>query len=270
MKEKTKPFLKWAGSKFKIIDNVLQELPKGKKLIEPFVGSGAVFLNTNYDDYLVSDTNIDLINLYKQIQLHGREFCEYAKDLFNPQTNQQDAFYELRKEFNTTKDIERKSALFIYLNRHCFNGLFRCNSKGEFNVPFGRYKNPTFPYIEIMNFHKKSQAVEFQVSDFLDTMNQATEGCVVYCDPPYAPLTSTSNFSDYTLAGFDLNDQKALANKALELSAKGISVIISNHDTPFTRDIYQDSKLVTFDVQRFISSKASDRKKAAELIACYV
>jgi DNA adenine methylase len=269
VKEKTKPFLKWAGSKFKIIENILLELPKGNQLIEPFAGSGAVFLNAQYDNYLVADSNPDLINLYKHIKTHGQDFCEYAKELFTPETNNQEVFYEFRNEFNTTKNIERKSALFIYLNRHCFNGLFRCNSKGHFNVPFGKYSNPAFPYLDIMSFHKKSQNVEFQISDFLHTMDQATEGSVVYCDPPYAPLTETSNFSDYTLGGFNLHDQLLLAKKAQELWAKGIPVIISNHDTPFTREIYQGSKIVAFDVQRFISSKAANRKKAAELIACY-
>ena len=134
-----KPFLKWAGGKFRIIDRVLDSLPKGKRLIEPFVGSGSVFLNANFEENVLADSNADLIHLYKQIQADGKEFIEYANSLFVSSNNTEVEFYKLRDEFNTTSDIKRKSALFVYLNRHCFNGLCRYNSKGKFNVPFGRY-----------------------------------------------------------------------------------------------------------------------------------
>jgi DNA adenine methylase len=113
-----KPFLKWAGSKYKIIDKIRQSLPSGNRLIEPFVGSGAVFLNTDYPEYLVADTNADLINLYTCIKSQGFDFIDYAKQLFNRDNNQAESFYHLRQEFNQTTSLERKSALFIYLNRH--------------------------------------------------------------------------------------------------------------------------------------------------------
>lgn len=266
---KTKPFLKWAGSKFKIIERIIAELPKGNRLIEPFVGSGAVFLNTDFKEFLLADGNQDLINLFICIQKEGQNFADYAAELFIPANNEVDVFYELREEFNTTTDSRRKAALFIYLNRHCFNGLYRCNSKGIFNVPFGRYAKPAFPYEEVLNFHKKSQQAKFVCQDFLVTMDQAIEGDVVYCDPPYAPLTPTANFSDYTSTGFNQLQQEQLAEKALELSARGVSVIISNHDTPFTREIYKEANITEFDVQRFISSKASQRNKAPELVASF-
>ncbi len=265
----TRPFLKWAGGKFKIIDKILAELPSGKRLIEPFVGSGAVFLNAPFDKFLLADTNEDLINLFTFIQQEGQAFADYASALFIPENNQAEVFYELRAEFNSTADSKRKAALFIYLNRHCFNGLYRCNSKGGFNVPFGRYTKPAFPYAEVMHFHAKSQNAEFMHQDFIATMDMANSGDVVYCDPPYAPLSSTANFSDYTAAGFSQEQQQQLADKAQELSQRGVSVIISNHDTPFTREIYQKARITEFDVQRFISSKANQRNKAPELVACF-
>jgi DNA adenine methylase len=264
-----KPFLKWAGSKYKIIDRITQSLPDGNRLIEPFVGSGAVFLNTNYPEYLVADTNSDLINLYSCIKVQGLDFIEYAKQLFVRDNNHKESFSNFRAEFNQTQDIERKSAIFIYLNRHCFNGLCRYNSTGKFNVPFGRYTNPTFPETEIINFWRKSQSVEFKLANFVETIEQARFGDIVYCDPPYAPLDQTSNFTSYTKNEFNLDSQTELAELALKLMDKGISVVISNHDTEFTRSIYSSAQLNYFDVQRFISSKASNRIKAPELIAIF-
>ena len=264
-----KPFLKWAGGKYKIIDRILDALPKGDQLVEPFAGSGAVFLNAEFDEYLIADINADLINLYKKIQTEGNEFITYAAAFFLPENNTEVAYYKFREEFNNCTEITRKSALFIYLNRHCFNGLCRYNSKGGFNVPFGRYTKPVFPEKEILNFYVKSQRAVFEIADFKVTMNKASKGCVVYCDPPYAPLTATSNFSDYTSSGFDFTDQQALADSAKALNSRGISVVISNHNTEFTRSIYTDAKIRSFDVQRFISSDAKNRNKAAELMAFY-
>lgn len=263
----TKPFLKWAGSKLKIIDRILTQLPDGQRLIEPFVGSGAVFLNATFDSYLLADTNPDLINLFSIIQQEGKDFADYAAALFTAENNRPEVFYQLRAEFNATTDSRRKSALFIYLNRHCFNGLYRCNSSGSFNVPFGRYAKPAFPYAEVLQFHQKSRQAEFKHQDFMHTMDMARPGDVVYCDPPYVPLSPTASFSDYTGAGFGQQQQRQLANKAAELSRRGVSVIISNHSTPFTREIYQAAKITEFDVQRFISSKTGQRNKAPELVA---
>ena len=265
----SRPFLKWAGSKYRVLNTILATLPKGKRLIEPFVGSGAVFLNATFEHNLLADTNQDLINLFLLIQKNGEEFIDFAASYFIDKNNKEDIFYAYRNEFNSTESLETKSALFIYLNRHCFNGLYRCNSKGLFNVPFGRYKQPKFPYEELINFYKSSKNASFKHQDFLITMDLATEGDVVYCDPPYVPLSPTASFSDYTAAGFSQVQQEALALKALELKQKGIKVIISNHDTPFTREIYKAAQITSFDVQRFIAAKASKRVKAPELVASF-
>lgn len=264
-----KPFLKWAGGKYKIIGHIAAHLPTRACLIEPFVGSGAVFLNTDFDAYVLADTNADLINLYKKVQADGRAFARYASSLFVPENNEEEAYYARRAEFNETQDADRKAALFVYLNRHCFNGLCRYNAQGKFNVPFGRYTKPTFPTAEVLNFHEKSKRATFHVADFRETMEKASASCVVYCDPPYAPLTPTANFSSYTEKGFGQKDQEDLAKLAAALKAKDIPVVISNHDTRFTREIYARAKITSFDVQRFISSDGKNRDKAAEILAVY-
>ena len=265
-----KPFLKWAGGKFRIVDRIRAALPTGRRLVEPFAGSGAVFLNTDYEEYLIADSNADLINVFRQAKTGGAEFARRAKSLFVPENNQKDAFYRLRADFNNTSDLEYKAAVFIYLNRHCFNGLCRYNSKGIFNVPFGRYNRPTFPEAELANFSLKSQRCEFMVSDFRTTMKSAQRGDVIYCDPPYVPLTATANFTDYTAGGFGAIDQQELADLANELNSRGVPVVISNHDTKFTRLAYSSASIEAFDVQRFISRDASNRSKAAELLAVFV
>ena len=268
-----KPFLKWAGGKYKIVDRILLALPPAKKLVEPFVGSGAVFLNTDYDNFLLADTNPDLIHLYREVQKSGDNFIDEAARLFAPKNNTEAAFYQLRDEFNQCTNIRRRAALFVYLNRHCFNGLCRYNAKGKFNVPFGRYSKPAFPTAEVQNFHLRAQKAEFILSDFRSTMQSvlatSAGSAVVYCDPPYVPLTQTANFSDYTKEGFGPQDQKDLANQARQLCAQGIAVVISNHDTEFTQDIYAGAAISRFEVQRFISSKVKNRLKAAELLAVF-
>jgi len=262
-------FLKWAGNKYRIIERIKAVLPAGTRLIEPFVGSGAAFLNTDYSSYLLADTNRDLIQLFMHLQAEGQQFIDYCRDFFNPAYNSQEAYNGLRIVFNNTSDTRLKSALFIYLNRHCFNGLCRYNSSNEFNTPFGRHKKAYFPEQEMQNFSQKAQRATFICADFVTTMQQAQPGDVIYCDPPFVPLSATANFTSYSADGFNESQQIALAKMAEELMAKGIPVVISNHNTEFTQNIYALAKLDTFEVQRFISSKGNKREKAAELLAIY-
>ena len=156
-----KPFLKWAGGKTKLCGKINKELPHGDRLIEPFVGSGAVFMNTNYENYLLADVNNDIITMYKYLQTEGQLFIDYCRTFFIQANNTQSVFLTNRLEFNTTTDTRLKSALFLYLNRHCFNGLCRYNKKGGFNVPFGKYDKPYFPEAEMKAFHAKSKIATF-------------------------------------------------------------------------------------------------------------
>ena len=264
-----KPFLKWAGGKTRIVGRIKEVLPEGKRLIEPFVGSGAVFLNTEFNNYLLTDANPDLINLFRHLKEEGSEFIEYSRIYFSPEYNAPETFYTLRELFNTTTDTRVKAALFIYLNRHCFNGLCRYNSKGAFNVPFGKYKKPPFPEREMLAFHEKAKQAIFEVADFRETMSKASRGDVVYCDPPYVPLTATANFTDYAMGGFSMNDQQDLADMARKLQSRGIPVIISNHNTEWIQQAYIPARMFKFDVQRFISANSANRCKASEVLAVF-
>lgn len=267
----TKPFLKWPGGKFKLLDRIRNRLDSGNRLVEPFVGSGAVFLNADFKKYLLADTNPDLINLYLQVQENDTDFVKYCQSFFTSENNCEERYYYFRTQFNTTRDIRYKSALFLYLNRHCYNGLCRYNSKHEFNTPFGRYKKPYFPTKELDAFHKAARTAQFIHNSFVDTMKKARKGDVVYCDPPYVPLSKTAYFTDYFSGGFAWKEQIELAEWAGKLARKGIPVIISNHNTDNTRALYKDAGATTelFMVRRTISCNTSNRGKVEELLAVF-
>ena len=266
---KHRPFLKWAGNKYQILEYIMAMLPSGRRLIEPFVGSGAVFLNSDYESYLLADSNKDLINLFQTLQREGESFIDYCRSFFTAETNRDGRYYELREEFNSTKDSRLKAALFIYLNRHAYNGLCRYNSKGGFNTPFGRYAKPRFPEQEMRRFVNRAGRATFKVMDFRETMRSARRGDVLYCDPPYVPLSATSNFTSYSSGGFGREDQVALAELAKDLSIRGVPVLISNHATEFTLNAYKSAKIEQLDVQRFISCDGDNRGTAREVLALF-
>ncbi|HEY9744918.1 MAG TPA: Dam family site-specific DNA-(adenine-N6)-methyltransferase [Oculatellaceae cyanobacterium] len=264
-----KPFLKWAGNKYGIIERIKAVLPSGNRLLEPFAGSSAVFLNTSFEQAVLNDINSDLINLYRYLKRDGEKFIGYCSTFFVPETNNAETYYQLRKIFNTTGDERLRAALFLYFNRHGYNGLCRYNTKGEFNVPFGKYAKPYFPEKEMHAFHRKIQIAELLNQDFLSVMESAQPGDVVYCDPPYVPLTETSNFTAYSSGGFGHKEQQQLADMAKHLSRRGVHVVISNHDTVFTQTAYESARIVSFKVRRFISCKGDARGEANEMLALF-
>ena len=264
-----KPFLKWAGGKYQIIDRIKKVLPEGNRLIEPFVGAGAVFLNTDYSRYLLADNNGDLINLFKCLKRERQDFIDYCSEFFVQKHNTEKAFLKSRDVFNNTEDMRLKAALFLYLNKHGFNGLVRYNSSGKYNVSFGRYKKPYFPKEEMLYFAKRLYKASIRHADFMFTMNQAKPGDVVYCDPPYVPLSQTANFTSYSAGGFGLQEQQSLVVMAKKLAKRGITVIISNHDTEFVHKAYKGAEISRFDVQRFISCHGHNRGKVKEILAVF-
>jgi len=271
MIKKHRAFLKWAGGKYALSDVINKTLPNGERLIEPFVGAGSVFLNSEYEHYLLNDINQDLINLYKIVQRKPAKFIIDAKKLFSPENNNADSYYQFRKEFNQTTDKYIRSLLFLYMNRHGYNGLCRYNKSGGYNVPFGKYKKPYFPEAELEFFAEKAQKATFVCEGYRQTFARAEKNDVIYCDPPYVPLSKTASFTSYSGNGFGLDEQADLANAAEEiLIEKGISVLLSNHDTIWTRKIYEHAtKITSIKVSRTISQKGSTRKKVAELLALY-
>lgn len=266
---KKRPFLKWAGNKYRSLKIILTSLPSAKRLIEPFVGSGTVFVNSNYDQYLLADQNQDLINLFTYVQQEGEEFINYCDQYFGGDFNNAHNYYQLRLLFNSSTDQRLRAALFLYLNRHGYNGLCRFNLSGGYNVPFGRYKLPSLPRQDMAFFHQKSQKAKLLCADFRATFAQAKKGDVIYCDPPYVPLSESAYFSAYTSQVFSEADQIELASLAAKYAKRGVVVVISNHDTPFTRHHYRNSLITAFPVQRMISCKVNNRMPVQELIAVF-
>lgn len=271
LKTSSKPFLKWAGGKAKLAPFIQSHLPAHShhRLIEPFAGSAALSLALEYDAYLLNDSNTDLINLYQSLKCHQQEFIDYVRSFFIAPNNQDTQFYALRDQFNASQNAEERAALFVYLNRHAFNGLCRYNSKGGFNVPFGKYQSPYFPEREMQAFIQKSNRITLMCGDFQAALDLAQKDDAVYCDPPYAPLSETASFTAYSQNGFDANDQQRLAQAAQLAAQQAQSVLISNHDTPFIRSLYRHAKIQTVEVQRNIAANGERRKKVGELLAIY-
>ncbi len=266
---KIRPFLKWAGGKYSSLAQILPHLPETNTFIEPCIGSGAIFLNSHYKKYLLNDINPDVINLYQVLQRHGQSFVDDVKTHFVKKNNNKKRYYQLRDYFNDLEDTYERACLFIYLNRHGYNGLCRYNSQGYYNVPFGRYKAPFVPEENMLAFHEKAQRATFICGDFAKAFARARKGAVIYCDPPYVPLSKTANFTNYSQSNFSLEQQEQLVALAKAAAARGVTTLISNHNTPYTRKLYRGNIIATYAVQRTISRDISKRQPAMELLVGY-
>lgn len=255
--------LKWAGNKTAIMPELIKHLPAGPRLVEPFSGSCAVMMATDYPHYLVADINPDLINLYSVIKSGSDLFTTIAKELFS-KNNTAENYYDIRKEFNHDRQwpAEWRAAMFLYLNRHCYRGLCRYNQRGHFNSPYGNYKSPYFPENEIQTFAEKAQRATFICASYDETLALLQTGDVVYCDPPY-----DGTFSGYHTAGFTENDQYYLASILERCSLEGHPVIVSNSDTSLTRSLYRNFTRHRITAKRSMGVAAGDGKSATEIIA---
>ena len=276
----TRPFLKWAGGKFRLISTLSPYLPKTAEsiLIEPFVGAGAVFLNTPYSRFILNDANQDIINLFLLLQKNALEFINEAHKLFQPKYNQKNMYLALRQKFNQSTCVLERSVLFLYLNRHGYNGLCRYNQALQFNVPFGQYSAPYFPQKELTQFSEKAQKAQFSHLDcslffkkIIATLQKKAlaSDLIVYCDPPYVPLNKTARFTQYSGVIFNEAKQIELADFAKQAAQLGATVIISNHDTAFTQSLYQSAHILSFEVKRTISCNALNRVPVKELLAVF-
>jgi DNA adenine methylase len=267
-----KPFLKWAGGKARLAAQILALLPPGERLVEPFVGSAALFLAAPHRRALLADANGDLIAVYRTLQREGEGFIAACRPLFTPEANTRACYEARRAAFNAARDEGARARLFVYLNKHCYNGLCRYNKRGEFNVPFGRYAGPGFPEAELRAFLRRLAAAEttFVHAPFAQVMAQAEAGDVLYCDPPYVPLSATAHFTAYSAAPFGPAEQELLAEQARQLARRGVPVLISNHDTPATRALYHDATVVeALQVRRHISRDGATRASVGELLVLY-
>ncbi|HBY4916838.1 TPA: Dam family site-specific DNA-(adenine-N6)-methyltransferase [Klebsiella pneumoniae] len=262
--------IKWAGGKTRVMPQLLKHLPKADCLIEPFVGSGTVFMNTEYRRYVLCDSNRALINFFRVLTSDTERLIGTARGMFL-NGNNEERYYDRREIFNTMQwsDTGKPdtallyAALFLYLNRHSFNGLYRVNLKGDHNVPFGKYAAPYFPADEMRRFAEKANDTKavFIDGDFRHTIASAAQlvyDAVIYCDPPYIPASKTANFTAYGKP-FTTLDHRDLA--ALLVAANrqhGTRSVISNSDTQETREIYSAFNLHAFSVRRSVSAKSRD------------
>ena len=257
-------YLKWIGGKTRLLDQLLPHLPQGKRLVEPFVGSGAVFLNTDFDEYLLADFNEDLINLHIAVRDNLKRVIKDTKELFKH--NDPIQYYKFRDEYNVSQDGYERGVLLLYLNRHCFNGLVRYNTKGLYNASYGKYKNVYYPEDELRFFHERSQNAIFKHQDFEQTLTEVQEGDVVYCDPPYIPLNHTANFTNYNKEPFNMKHQVKLKSLLEELSDKGIKVSATNSNNQTVKDLYTGFTFEELDVMRLVGCKAESRGMITELL----
>ncbi|HDP0199345.1 TPA: Dam family site-specific DNA-(adenine-N6)-methyltransferase [Salmonella enterica subsp. enterica serovar Concord] len=265
-----RPFLKWAGGKYSLLPELDRLIPAGKRLIEPFVGGGSVFLNSDKHEYfLLADINADLINLYQMLAVVPDSVIGEAIKAFR-HLNDVENYTVIREAFNAQKlNATERAAAFLYLNRHCFNGLMRYNLDGFFNVGWGKYKAPYFPEEEIRAFRLKSHACVFMTAGFERTLRLAGDGDVVYCDPPYEPMPGTAGFTNYASGGFSWDSQVALAESCVAAHQRGAKVFISNSTAPRVIELYERHgfTLHRVNARRSISSKGSTRETANDIVA---
>lgn len=265
-----KTILKWAGSKARIMDKLIPHLPKARRLVEPFAGSCAVMMNTEYEEYLIADANQDLINLYRSVSKNPDVMA--CSDLYDwKQQNNEESYYQARKLFNLGKQkldavlTNKQSARFLYLNRHCFNGLCRYNAKDEFNVPFGKYKNVYFPEKEIYQFAEKAVNAIIACLEWQDTLSLVDFGNGVYCDPPY--MGDEGSFTKYHHTDFTFDNQIELAQALKVLNQlQGNPITVSN--SIHAKELYADLGFIIheIDAPRSISANGN-RQSAKEIIA---
>jgi len=267
-RELPRPFLRWAGGKTKSIPFLKAHLPYGLSHIntyfEPFLGAGSLFFNLRPIRALLSDINKDLIECYKAIQQNPILVSKYLSE--HPLYNSEQYYYNMRNKYNHSKPSISRAALFIYLNKTCFNGIWRVNKKGEFNVPYGKQDHPSLPSRNELT--KVSEALvnaEIIHINYKDVIDKVQNGDFIYLDPPYPPLNSTSNFTHYTKEGFTIEDHKELALFARKLTNKGCYVLISNSDTGYIRSLYTDDfNIFELEVTRLIRADGK-RYKVKEL-----
>lgn len=254
--------LKWAGNKTDVMPELKKHLPAGSRLVEPFAGSCAVMMATDYPHYLVADINPDLVNMYQQIKEDPEFFILIAAGLFKQ--NSEDDFRRIRWQFNIGKSSGKvwRAAAFLYLNRHCYRGLCRYNKSGGFNVPYGNYKKPYFPETEIWAFFHKAQRATIICASYDETLAMLQVDDVVYCDPPY-----DGTFTDYHSTGFGDDEQYHLASVLVRRASEGHPVVVSNSDTLLTRSLYRDFTCHQVTARRSMGVCAGEGKSATEIIA---
>ena len=272
-----RPFLKWAGGKKQLLPEIGKYVPKltsKQTYYEPFIGGGALLFELQHPKAVINDSNRELINCYKVIRDSLDELLEeLSKDKYS---NSETSYYEMRDLDRSTKEYENlseveKAARIIYLNKTCYNGLFRVNSQGQFNVPFGRYKNPNIldnAVLRAVNKYLKRDTIELLNQDFAKAVPSANKGDFVYLDPPYDPVSETASFTGYDVNGFNRDEQERLKEEFDALHERGCKVMLSNSCTDFILDLYKDYQdtIIKVRATRSINSNALKRGMVDEVL----
>lgn len=266
-RNKIEPLLRWAGGKRFLANRFMKFIPSDlyeRVYREPFLGSGSLFFILRPNKAILSDSNEHLINCYKFVREYPELIARYLGK--HKKRNSEKYYYEVRNTYNRLIFSAAQAARFIYLNRTCFNGIFRVNLKGEFNVPYGWKENPIIPDKDWLR--KASAAlkrVALKSLPFEKALTAASSGDFIYLDPPYPPLNSTSNFTRYTKDPFSLNDHKRLAQVVYDLDHQGCLIMMSNADIPFIRKLFRRYNMFSLPVTRYITCK-SKKHQVKELI----
>ncbi len=265
------PVLKWVGGKRQLLPSIKPMLPKRiTSYCEPFVGGGAVLFDLQPKKAIVNDINSDLILVYTVI----RDNVEVLIELLETYPNEESFYYELRNidrdqtKYDKLSKIER-AARVIFLNKTCYNGLYRVNNAGEFNSPFGKYKNPNIvnaPVLRAVSAYFNSSEITFSTTDFELVLEQVRKGTFVYLDPPYDPVSDTSSFTGYSKGGFSREQQIQLRECCDRLNARGVKFMLSNSATDFIREQYSNYHITIVQAKRAINSVASKRGDVDEVI----
>jgi DNA adenine methylase len=263
-----RPILKWAGGKSRLSTKILGRLPERiETYYEPFLGGAAVFFSLahqrRFKRAVLSDRNSDLVDVYRAVKSKVHQVI----DLLGSYAHNRDEYYRIRALDPTQLDLVERAARIIYLNRTGYNGLYRVNREGKFNVPFGRYAKPNFcDPPRLLHASELLKAVKLEVGDFEEIGGSARSGDAVYFDPPYVPLSKTANFAAYHHEAFSLRDHERLARLFGQLERRGVATVLSNSYTPFTRALYKNFDSRTVRVTRPINSRAQGRGQVPELL----
>lgn len=271
---KVAPFLKWAGGKRQLLNQIKERMPKEyNDYYEPFIGGGAVLFELQPEEATINDINTSLINVYRQVKDNTEEFIELVKKLDSEMWEDGKEYYlDIREKYNDKLlkkeyDLEL-AALFTFMNKHCFNGLYRVNKKGLFNVPYNKSRRTSIEEDAVRETAKYLKTVNILEGDFEEACKGAKKGDFIFFDSPYAPLNPTS-FEAYTKEGFDVDSHKRLAKLYDELTERGCYCMLTNHNTEFINELYSNKgyKIDVVSVKRMINSDASNRK-GEEVIIC--
>lgn len=266
------PILKWVGGKRQLLDSIEPLIPKCSTYYEPFIGGGAVLFSRQPDKAVINDSNEELINVYLMIKEKPEELIEKLKE--HKEKSCEDYFYNIRaldrnrQTFGELTNVER-AARIIYLNKTCYNGLFRVNSSGEFNSPWGRYKNPNITNettINALHTYLNKANLTIKCGDYKDALKGIRKGAFVYLDPPYMPISSSASFTGYTAGGFGEREQIALKEQCDVLNAKGIKFLLSNSSCQFIEELYKDYIVEHVSAKRAINANPEKRGAIKEVL----